>query len=1530
MANFDFVQSKQGSDVFTHNLTLTLDAPTSVTNSLLGVYSNDSGAVTDMKMTVNGVQYNPVQVMDLGAGGKTGVFIVTNIPVVSSVSFTASGSNPTYMRGAVIEYAGPLVLDRSTYKAGVSGSAATYTTDYTPITSRSREILFAVNVGNFMSGGPPGVGDRFTERLNYELTSGQRLSVGERVVDYRDAYQSSGNAGASNYALFLQTAYWSGDPEPTVTHRSGIWRSPRLRTTPQQPQQAVRVSSRWLSRGLRFAFLPSVGWVNLATGQTATEHDGAYTRRAGRSGIMMVGGKKARFPASVDINRREGLTLISLWRAADNEYFNIDGKVYIMSSRTSGNQGWTWGRNGADGNMGSGGNVTRQIFTLQGIAEHTEDNFSIASFIDTPVACRYNKHTSTISWFAFGKKSSPDITGVSSSSTVGGDIVLGTTGEYDNDALNSWKWIGQAGVVLAFEGPLSDTEIYELTHSASALWSVFETPSRTLPVSKKHEITTGSWRSKAPAIQIRKPSSPAGFVLNRDNPLTAGIESLLVPTFGGSSVFDVIGNSLVPVTGDLTYYQGSKRGPDYGSLHVSGTITSYRRKISTNPVNRSIAFAGFLIGSAGNIAGLTNDSSAPNEHIGMYLMGGTLTAHEYNTGSLALSLGEPTAGPLAMSQSARYVGGQASFHAVAAYGGNIVENGATPSDPTTPWYSAWSTTRPFFNVGHNAYGSGGIDGVVYMAVCWNRALSTHEMRSFVQNPWQLFRHVGVNRFPTTVPNVGRKSYSIWRQGSGHNAPPSSGRVNWSHPLSRGLRACWTFNELGGKPRNLVTGSEFASMGDSPGATWTVGPKGGALNLSLSRNVTTPNENGIGSLTRLSVVVGVRPESNVSYNNTYRQFIRQGNHFFLGLNGSARWMWAAHNDPVQYDTTVTPQATYGNDYIVAGTFDGQRVMTYVDGVSYVIQNIATDPVSSTDAIDIGSFSGTTQNFPGRLYFAYIYDRALTDAEVRELTRDPYQIVNRQHRQYPIIIPKAKKIFSVWRKSSSSTTRPDGPVVLNPHTPLAQGLVEWWPLNDVPTVTSGTETVRNVMGRAPVTGCYGNEQKGKGTEFGRVWSTRDVFTNAENYFWFDTSRIAGMFGNQEATMSLWLRSKVAITSVANRTGFPFAINVTSGNHYPWTDGLFYMSTFRAARVNSITPSPNVDREQWHMVTVRTKQGANGWQMFQNLEQIATATGQFPTLSSVGSLGGWWDGLGTRYGYNGDVADIKIWNRFLTDGELVRLFNPATRWELYQRPVLHYPTTNFVDLPTIGGLGTWKRSVTFVNKPSASVRFNASSALVNGLVGFWPFTEGSGTYIRDVVHGRNMVATGGVAWDTTSDGNGPVLDFDGVNGYARAVGHHPDLGIVNGDKITIAVRFRYDISTGAGWLVNKRGSVSDLYGIRIDGNGASPQVSVYVRDNSFNGLAQAGLATLTDARGQWGTVVLTYDTASAAYRVYYRGRLMASGTGSALTGNIATEVSANTHKLQFGRQQDENVQALNGAISYVMIWKRVLTHEEVRMLE
>jgi hypothetical protein len=178
--------------------------------------------------------------------------------------------------------------------------------------------------------------------------------------------------------------------------------------------------------------------------------------------------------------------------------------------------------------------------------------------------------------------------------------------------------------------------------------------------------------------------------------------------------------------------------------------------------------------------------------------------------------------------------------------------------------------------------------------------------------------------------------------------------------------------------------------------------------------------------------------------------------------------------------------------------------------------------------------------------------------------------------------------------------------------------------------------------------------------------------------------------------------------------------------------------------------------------------------------------------------------------------------------------------------------------------------------------------------------------------------------------VLDFDGVNGYARAVGHHPDLGIVNGDKITIAVRFRYDISTGAGWLVNKRGSVSDLYGIRIDGNGASPQVSVYVRDNSFNGLAQAGLATLTDARGQWGTVVLTYDTASAAYRVYYRGRLMASGTGSALTGNIATEVSANTHKLQFGRQQDENVQALNGAISYVMIWKRVLTHEEVRMLE
>ena len=88
-------------------------------------------------------------------------------------------------------------------------------------------------------------------------------------------------------------------------------------------------------------------------------------------------------------------------------------------------------------------------------------------------------------------------------------------------------------------------------------------------------------------------------------------------------------------------------------------------------------------------------------------------------------------------------------------------------------------------------------------------------------------------------------------------------------------------------------------------------------------------------------------------------------------------------------------------------------------------------------------------------------------------------------------------------------------------------------------------------------------------------------------------------------------------------------------------------------------------------------------------------------------------------------------------------------------------------------------FGSEESDKVEVKVSDALLNGLVGWWKFDEGSGTVAYDSSgNGNNGNLTNGPTWTTGKIGG--ALSFDGENDYVDV----PSIQSVNGGGVTFAV--------------------------------------------------------------------------------------------------------------------------------------------------
>lgn len=222
-----------------------------------------------------------------------------------------------------------------------------------------------------------------------------------------------------------------------------------------------------LAQGLKFALTGS----NVRWNSAGTDFPQSTTGGIGSS--IGPSGPRADFYASsgyelFSANGLDGaisrLTLFSIWRAKPSQYLIADNKPVLLSTRNASNQGWTWGRVSAIGG-GASGNLTSQEFTIQGVAEYDEANFTIPSLIDTPVACRID--SGTLSFFANGVRSSPDQSIASATTAGNSGLIFGKQGPYSGGGAN---WLDRAYITFAWLHALSDASIWTISRNP---WQLF-------------------------------------------------------------------------------------------------------------------------------------------------------------------------------------------------------------------------------------------------------------------------------------------------------------------------------------------------------------------------------------------------------------------------------------------------------------------------------------------------------------------------------------------------------------------------------------------------------------------------------------------------------------------------------------------------------------------------------------------------------------------------------------------------------------------------------------------------------------------------------------------------------------------------------------------------------------------------------------------------------------------------------------------------------------------------------------------------
>ena len=271
-------------------------------------------------------------------------------------------------------------------------------------------------------------------------------------------------------------------------------------------------------------------------------------------------------------------------------------------------------------------------------------------------------------------------------------------------------------------------------------------------------------------------------------------------------------------------------------------------------------------------------------------------------------------------------------------------------------------------------------------------------------------------------------------------PPLGARIDWSHPLARGLVGCYLLNENIGTKVNDLSQRETGTI-SGPDCYWN----NDALRFSLGDYVecgTTPYINQqftIAFKMKMNSTPGNYPTF-LSKRNTYAT-MEWELFYYISVGKISFWFGNSGANHIDF-TGFTPQV--GIKYSIVVRRHNDVFTEFVDGELRSTQtNSNPIPDTGTEKLRFGVLGGdsTTEYLDGWLWYVYIWNRALSEAEIKLLHKDPYCFITTPMKWYDVEVPTV---------SYASNTVADAYKILNFIEKLLSG--EYKILN----FTSNTET------------------------------------------------------------------------------------------------------------------------------------------------------------------------------------------------------------------------------------------------------------------------------------------------------------------------------------------------------------------------------------------------------------------------------------------------------------------------------------------
>ena len=277
---------------------------------------------------------------------------------------------------------------------------------------------------------------------------------------------------------------------------------------------------------------------------------------------------------------------------------------------------------------------------------------------------------------------------------------------------------------------------------------------------------------------------------------------------------------------------------------------------------------------------------------------------------------------------------------------------------------------------------------------WDRKLQADEVRALLDNPWQIYQRKPKFAFADVPEDVRFEIVpKIWTR-----QPPAGTRIDWSNPLTRGLRSLTTFAEgiIGTKAYEHVSQRFDWDEQGSGDASIITDPKYGRVLSTRGANDTAyfeGNQYGIMSGKSTGSVAAI-----------YRINAHQssgGCPIIVGWSsGSTRHHVAIKDYAGEHqivfrnseDRLVTAALSTGRWYNAVGTLNSPLVSSYLDGV-LLDSDSGNDVASHGDPVLVscGNPDDAARAFDGDIALTAIWeDHELTAGEVASFNLNPWQI------------------------------------------------------------------------------------------------------------------------------------------------------------------------------------------------------------------------------------------------------------------------------------------------------------------------------------------------------------------------------------------------------------------------------------------------------------------------------------------------------------------------------------------------------------